>query len=118
MSSAASCTKPVISVVRSSSANHGSIALTPASSSPSSTSVGGQPFTITGNASSHHQAFETGTTTIYLPVLNAKSVQQPTIIRMNPATAAASIVTTSTTPAGLSIGGSGVGSGNGVGLPQ
>ena len=42
-----------------------------------------------------------------------KSVQQPTIIRMNPATAAASIVTTSTTPAGLSIG-----SGNGVGLPQ
>ena len=44
------------------------------SSSPSSTSVGGQPFTITGNASSHHhQAFETGTTTIYLPVLNAVS---------------------------------------------
>merc|ERR1719357_849977 len=34
---------------------------------------------------------------------------------MNPATAAASIVTTSTTPAGLSIGS---GSGNGVGLPQ
>jgi len=45
--------------------------------------INATPITLASATGHTNTSLETGTTTIYLPVLNAKSVQQPTIIRMN-----------------------------------